>query len=153
MEKDFINSLAKIIERDLNQLEKEISLYANESSLWEIKGEIKNPGGNLCLHLCGNLQHFIGTLLGHTGYIRNRDNEFSAKGVLREQLLREIQKTKKDVLSTLEKLDPAVLKKEYPLQVLGYPMTTTYFLVHLVGHLNYHLGQVNYHRRLLPPSA
>ena len=41
------------------------------------------------------------------------------------------------------------LEKPYPLEVLGYPMTTGYFLIHLYGHLNWHLGQVNYHRRLV----
>jgi uncharacterized damage-inducible protein DinB len=59
------------------------------------------------------------------------------------------------VRETLGKLAAADLTSQYPLQVLGYPMTTTYFLVHLYGHLNYHLGQVNYLRRLLqqPPSG
>jgi len=79
MEKEFIASINKIIERDLNKLEEEINLYSSEETIWKIDREIKNSGGNLCLHLCGNLQHFIGAILGKTGYIRNRDNEFIAK--------------------------------------------------------------------------
>ncbi|MCK6618476.1 MAG: DUF1572 domain-containing protein [Cyclobacteriaceae bacterium] len=149
MEKDFLASLIKLFDRDLTTLEKEINLYPTEGAIWNLGGEIKNTAGNLCLHLCGNLQHFIGTVLGHSGYVRNRDYEFAARDLTREQLLREIQTTKEAVKSTLSQLDEVALQKEYPLQTLGYPMTTSYFLVHLFGHLNYHLGQINYHRRLV----
>ena len=149
MEKDFLLSLIQLFDRELTTLEKEITLYATEEAIWKIEGEIKNTAGNLCLHLCGNLQHFIGTVLGHMGYVRNRDHEFAARNTPREQLLREIQTTREIVKATLSKLDPVILQKEYPLQTLGYPMTTSYFLTHLYGHLNYHLGQINYHRRLI----
>ncbi|QOI97889.1 MAG: DUF1572 family protein [Flammeovirgaceae bacterium] len=149
MEKDFLASLIKLFDRELTTLEKEINLYPSEENIWKLGGEIKNTAGNLCLHLCGNLQHFIGTVLGHSGYVRNRDYEFAARSLTREHLLREVQTTREVVKSTLTKLDEAILQKEYPLQTLGYPMTTSYFLVHLYGHLNYHLGQINYHRRLI----
>ncbi|MBL0744527.1 DinB family protein [Chryseolinea lacunae] len=141
-------SLHKIFARDLAKLEEEIKQYPTEESLWNISGAIKNPGGNLCLHLCGNLQNYIGAVLGNTGYVRNRDLEFSARNIARKDLLAEIQKTRQAVSSTLEKMDPAVLEQEYPAPVFDYPMTTSYFLIHLSAHLGYHLGQVNYHRRL-----
>lgn len=146
---DMIPSMIKLFERDLSKLEEEIQLYPDEVSLWRIAGEIKNSGGNLCLHLCGNLRHFLGSILGATGYTRNRDHEFSARDIPMQELVAEIQKTKQDVLTTLEGLHANVLDHEYPLQVFGYPMTTTFFLVHLSSHLTYHLGQINYHRRLL----
>ena len=149
MEQEFTTSVSKIIERDLNKLAEEINLYPTEDSIWKIDGEIKNSGGNLCLHLCGNLQHFIGAILGKTNYVRNRDHEFAAKGIARAELLNQIQQSKDAVKSTLQKLDSSVLKAEFPIQVLGYPMSTMYFLIHLTSHLEYHLGQINYHRRLL----
>ena len=149
MEKEFIASINKIIERDLNKLEDEINLYSSEETIWKINGEIKNSGGNLCLHLCGNLQHFIGAILGKSGYVRNRDNEFAAKGVASRELVAEILQTKEAVKSSLEKLDINILVQEYPVTVFNYSMTTTHFLIHLTAHLEYHLGQVNYHRRLL----
>src|SRR5687767_1187041 len=124
MEKEFIASINKLIERDLNKLEEEISLYPAESIIWKIDKEIKNSGGNLCLHLCGNLQHFIGVILGKSDYVRNREHEFAAKGIAQQTLIAEIQKTKAAVKSGLEKLDTKELTKEYPIQVLGYPMTT-----------------------------
>ncbi len=145
----FTGSIIKIIERDLTVLEKEISLYPNESILWITKGEIKNSAGNLCLHLCGNLQHYIGAVLGNTNYIRNRENEFNAKGISKQDLIAEIVRTKNAVIDTMAGLSEESLDQPYPEEVFKVPMTTTYFLIHLTAHLGYHLGQINYHRRLL----
>lgn len=149
MENPFIHSVHTIIERDLKKLEEEMKLYPSEASLWNVSGSIKNPAGNLCLHLCGNLQHYIGKVLGGSGYIRNRDHEFAARNISHDDLISEIQRTKAAVTSALEKLDPNTLDATYPEQVFSYSMTTSYFLIHLVSHLGYHLGQINYHRRLL----
>jgi hypothetical protein len=152
MNNAFISSIHKIIDRDLKKLEEEIKLYPSEESLWTIEGVIKNAAGNLCLHLCGNLQHYIGAVLGGSGYIRDRDREFAARNLSRESLISEIQKTKVAVRSALEKVDPITLDNNYPEQVFSYSMTTSYFLIHLTSHLGYHLGQINYLRRLLPAT-
>jgi hypothetical protein len=149
MEKEFISSIEKLLNRDLQKLKTEIDLYPSDELLWKIEGEIKNSGGNLCLHLCGNLQHFIGAVLGNSGYVRNRDNEFAAKGLNKEELLTEIENTTKAVNNALKSINPSILIAEYPGQVLGYSMTTSYFLIHLTAHLEYHLGQINYHRRII----
>jgi uncharacterized damage-inducible protein DinB len=149
MEKQFLESVTRLLLRDLRKLEEEIRLFPDDASVWSIRGDIKNPAGNLCLHLCGNLQHYIGRVLGGTAYIRNRDNEFAAKNVSRSQLHDEIQRAAQAVAETLESLDPGVLLKEYPEKVFDYPMTTMHFLIHLEAHLGYHLGQVNYHRRMI----
>ena len=144
-----LDSLQKLFARDIDLLYKEIDAYARETSLWVSQGEIKNSAGNLCLHLCGNLQHFVGTVLGKTPYVRNRDAEFNDKNIPKADLLREITATKLAVGNTLQELDASALSKEYPLQVFGEPMSTEYFLIHLLSHLTYHRGQINYHRRLL----
>jgi uncharacterized damage-inducible protein DinB len=144
-----IETLLKLFDRDLQRLEEEINLYESEEAIWRLDGDIKNTAGNLCLHLCGNLQHYIGANLGHTSYARNRDNEFAAKGISKTELIAEVQKTRQTVRDTLETLKPSVLEAEYPEKVYEYSMTTAYFLIHLTAHLNYHLGQVNYHRRIL----
>jgi hypothetical protein len=146
-----VETLLKLFDRDLLRLEEEINLYQSEEALWNIGGEIKNTAGNLCLHLCGNLQHYIGANLGRIAYVRNRDNEFAAKGLSKAQLIAEVQKTRQTVRESLETLKPSVLESEYPEKVYEYPMTTGYFLIHLTAHLNYHLGQINYHRRILQP--
>lgn len=146
------DSIKKVMLRHLQQLKKEIDAYANEEDIWLLNGEIANTAGNLCLHLCGNLQHFIGTTLGNTNYVRKRDEEFSLKNVAIAQLHQEIDRTIETVTNTLDRLDQNSLQKEYPIQVFGEPMTTEFFLVHLTSHLGYHLGQINYHRRILAKS-
>jgi len=141
--------LIEIYDRDLAKLKAELEQYQNEADIWKIDGAILNSAGNLSLHLCGNLQHFFGAILGKTGYVRDRDAEFSRSGVSREDLLAEIDETGRVVRTTLERLDDAAFAAEYPIKVFGDPMTTGFFAVHLAAHLNWHLGQINYHRRLL----
>lgn len=142
-------SLLEIFERDLNKLKDEISLYRDENSLWIVKKEISNSAGNLCLHLIGNLNHFIGATLGNTGYVRNRDNEFAAKNILRQDLISEIEKTIEVVFNTLNKLSAEDFEKDFPVQKHDKIVKTDFMLLHLLTHFNYHLGQINYHRRMI----
>lgn len=142
-------SLQSLFARDLNKLKTEIESYQDERNLWKTDKNISNSAGNLCLHLVGNLNHYIGATLGHSGYLRIRDLEFSLKDIPRAKLIQQIESTLEIVNSSLERLSPEDLHKQYPSEPLGYEMTTGYFLIHLFGHLNYHLGQINYHRRLL----
>lgn len=144
-----IEILKSLYNRDLNKLKIEIESYQNEESLWKIDKNILNSGGNLCLHLLGNLNTYIGAELGKTGYVRQRDLEFSMKDIPKTELLEKLETLIEIVDSALGKLSDEDLKKDYPTEALGYKMTTEYFLIHLLSHLNYHLGQINYHRRLL----
>jgi len=144
-----IDSIKSLFERDLKKLKKEIGLYSTEANLWIIDKEIANSGGNLCFHLIGNLNHFIGAQLGGTGFLRQRELEFSSKNIPREQLIVEIDKTIVVIQSALDGLTDDDLKSQYPILVFSHKMTVGYFLIHLTTHLSYHLGQINYHRRLL----
>jgi uncharacterized damage-inducible protein DinB len=141
--------LAELYERDLDKLRTEIASYENEAVLWKAAEGISNSSGNLCLHLTGNLKLFFGAVLGETGYVRDRDAEFANKDISRTEMIADIDATKNIVLSTLAALTEDDLDKPYPIEVFGHPMTTGYFLTHLATHFNYHLGQINYHRRLL----
>ena len=142
-------TLIEIFERDLQKLVTEINLYKDEDKLWLVSKGISNSAGNLCLHLLGNLNHFIGATLGHTGYVRYRDDEFSLKNIPRQDLVTNIQNCKLIVKESLANLSEAELQNDFPLDVFGKKNTTEFMLVHLATHLSYHLGQVNYHRRLL----
>jgi len=142
-------TLIKLFTRDLYKLKIEIESYSNERNLWLVEKSITNSAGNLCLHLVGNLNAFIGAQLGNSNYIRQRDLEFSNKDVPRSELLKMVDDTIAVVENTLGKLKEQDLEKEYPLLVFKEKTTTEYFLMHLVTHLTYHLGQINYHRRLL----
>lgn len=144
-----IDSLIKIFKRDLLKLKFEIESYQDEGNLWIVDKEIINSAGNLCLHLIGNLNTYIGSDLGNTGYIRQRDLEFSLKDVPRTELIKKIDEVSIIIVDTLLKMNPDDLQKEFSRRVFEEKMTTEYFLIHLTTHLAYHLGQINYHRRLL----
>jgi uncharacterized damage-inducible protein DinB len=141
--------LAKLFERDILKLKDEIMAYHDDRQLWIIKEQINNSGGNLCLHLMGNLQHYIGKVLGGSGYMRDRPAEFSRKNISKEDLAGELEETVIVVNKAVASLTEAELEKQYPEKVFEYDMTVRYFLLHLLAHLNYHLGQINYHRRLI----
>lgn len=142
-------SLRSLFNRDLSKLKTEIEAYQKEENLWKIDKNIANSAGNLTLHLVGNINHFIGAQLGNTGYVRHRELEFSLNDVPRAELIEKLEATIVMIDSVLPQLSEEDLKKEYPLVVFERAMTTDYFLIHLVAHLDYHLGQINYHRRLL----
>lgn len=141
--------LIKLFNRELDKLKNELNHYSDEKRLWIVDHEISNSAGNLAIHLVGNLNHFIGASLGKTGYIRQRDLEFSNKHVPREEILRDIDQTKLMIEATLSTLPEEVLDSEFRRNPFEDFMTTEFFLLHLLTHLSYHLGQINYHRRLL----
>jgi hypothetical protein len=101
------------------------------------------------LHLVGNLDTYIGASLGNSGYVRDRDAEFALKGIPRSELITRINSTIQTIQKVIPTLSKEQLESEYPLLVLKEKTTTEYFLIHLAMHLSYHLGQVNYHRRLI----
>ncbi|UTA67065.1 DUF1572 family protein [Emticicia sp. 21SJ11W-3] len=143
-----IISLIKLLDRDLLRLKREIEAYKTEDLLWVTPGEISNSAGNLCLHLMGNLNHYIGAQLGNTGYERNRPVEFSDKNVPRAELIEKIEATRLMLPTVLNTLTPDHLASNHTEEYNNGQDTNEYFLIHTYGHFNYHLGQINYHRRL-----
>ncbi|MBP2615026.1 putative damage-inducible protein DinB [Chryseobacterium jejuense] len=133
----------------MNRLESEIEAYQYEINMWKTEKNISNSAGNLCLHLIGNLNHFIGAQLGNTDYIRQRDLEFSLKNIPRNELIEKIQATAVMVDRILSTLTEASLKNEYSRAPGEEKISTIHFLIHYIAHLDYHLGQINYYRRLL----
>lgn len=134
----------------LTQLQQELEAYPDEQQLWLCPTGISNSAGNLCTHLIGNLHHFIGHGLGDTGYVRDRPLEFSIKDVPRATLLSQVEATRQMVQTVLSQLSD--LEAPYPKQLRDehhgqYSIQKE--LVRLSMHLSYHVGQVNYHRRLL----
>lgn len=144
-----VASIAAIIERELRTLRSQLESYSDERDLWLVAPGISNPPGVLAAHLVGNLQHFIGARMGGTGYVRDRDAEFARRDRSRDELLAAIDETRGVIHATLAALPEHELDKDYPDVVAGVRVTTGDFLIHLATHLAYHLGQVDYHRRLL----
>jgi hypothetical protein len=143
------NTLLSLFERDLNKVINELNNYHTESNIWKIEQNISNSAGNLTLHIIGNLNTYIGKEIGNTNYVRNRELEFSQKNVPRLELTNRIGETILMITKSLKVLNIEDLKKEYPILVFSEMTTTEYLLVHLTTHLTYHLGQINYHRRLI----
>ena len=139
--------LLQLYDRDLTLLAAEVNLYPSDESLWKVIPGTTNSGGNLVLHLCGNLRHYIGFRLGQVDYRRDRPAEFASRGLSRGELLTLIELARQAVATALSTLPAARLDEPYPEEVLGAPMAVGFFLIHLNGHLRYHTGQVNYHRR------
>lgn len=142
-------SFQEIYGRGFDKLYAEISAYTDENLLWVTAPGTGNSAGNLCLHLLGNINHFIGAQLGHTGYVREREREFSDKNVPRQTLLQNIRDTREMAIRVLGTLTAEDLQKTYPIQFQIGPKDTEYMLVFFTIHLEYHLGQINYHRRIL----
>jgi uncharacterized damage-inducible protein DinB len=146
MMKDWI---ATVMTRELKALRREVESYPSDADLWRSVPGIVNPGGNLVLHLAGNIQYFVGAVFGGTGYKRYRDAEFGSRDLPRAELLKEIDKALAAVATGLARVSDADLTKPFPEAVGGVTPTTGAFLAHLAVHLSYHLGQVDYHRRII----
>ncbi len=144
-----VNDIREVYLRNLRSLITEIEAYFNEADIWKLAPGINNCAGNLALHLAGNLNFFIGTYLGNTGYVRDRDREFSDKNIPKANLLQVLENVYAMTDTTLSALNETQLNAPYPTDKFGAGKTTAYVLVYLLGHLTYHLGQINYHRRLL----
>jgi len=136
-----------LFKRELGHLKEELLAFRDEKDLWRVQGELKNSAGNLALHLNGNLNHYVGATIGKTGYVRERDKEFSEKNIPREELLRMTGETERMLADVIGKLSDEDLLRPYPTSSFGEGTKIAYVLVQLFGHFNYHLGQVNSLRR------
>jgi len=140
---------ATILERDLNQCILELEAYRMEAHLWVLEGQVKNSGGNLALHTAGSIQHFIGAVLGKNGYLRNRDREFSDRGITRPEIIARLRQAIAVVKEVLPPLTEEALAQDLPEKIGGNTISIGLFLLHVISHVKYHLGQLNYHRCLL----
>lgn len=137
--------LIDLYKKELERLKQEILAYAADDQLWSTPSN-SIAAGNLCLQLTGSLQHYIGNLIGDSGYIRNKEAELKAKNLSRERLLEEVDNTSNIVVNTLEELSKTELQKVFPTTEFEEPVTTEYYLLHLLTVLGYYLGQIRYHR-------
>lgn len=138
--------LANFYERDIRKLIEEVNLFKNEEDLWRTQGDVKNSAGNLVLHIIGGTSYLIGTQLAQTGYVRHRDQEFIQKGVGRKELVSQLEAL---IPVITEALNTRQMEEEYPILFDDMKVPNEYVFVRLLAHLDYHLGQVNYLRRML----
>jgi uncharacterized damage-inducible protein DinB len=143
------STIAAILDRDLRTLRREVEAYADERDLWRTAPGTPNVAGTLVLHLAGNLQHYIGACLGGSGYVRDRAAEFARRDVPRAELIREIEAARAAVTTALAGLTEKRLAGDFPEPIADRRVATGEYLVHLATHFAYHLGQIDYHRRLV----
>ena len=141
--------LARVIVRDVNAVRRELEAYPDEGAIWALPPGIANSAGTLALHIAGNLQHFFGAVLGGSGYKRDRAAEFAKREVPRSALIVELEAAIVAVGLGVSKVTAARLAEDYPEVVGGHRVVTGEWLIHLVAHTGYHLGQIDYHRRLV----
>lgn len=144
-----VDAVCAILDRDLQALAREVQAYPDDASLWQLPEGVLNSTGTLVLHLTGNIQHYVGARLGGTGYVRDRAAEFAARDVPRATLLRQIEAASAAVRVAADKLDDDTLRADFPEVVAGMRVAVGEYLIHLVSHFDYHLGQVDYHRRMV----
>ena len=145
----FTADIRLLLIRELDGLSREVGQFPDDDWLWATRTGVTNSAGNLALHVAGNLQHFVGALLGQTGYVRDRDAEFSTQSGTRESVQRELQRAADAVAGTLERLDPSTLTEPMPGTPADMVIPTERFLLQLVAHAAFHLGQVGYLRRIV----
>lgn len=159
-----VDWFATILIRDLEGCKREIAAFSEEAAVWATPAGITNSSGTLALHLAGNIQHFVGAVLGASGYVRDRDREFAARGVPKAALLAELDAAIAAVRMAMGKDRLVDLDAPYPERVGGkIDVVTGDWLLSLAAHLAFHLGQMGYHRRLvtgdgtsigpIPPTA
>ncbi|MDQ6717495.1 MAG: DinB family protein [Gemmatimonadota bacterium] len=142
-----------VLLREIESVRSSIEAYPSDESLWAPVPGITNTGGTLALHIAGNLRHFLGNFLGGVPFTRDREAEFSNRSATRADLVALIEETRKAIAASIPKLSNVVLARPFPLQIVGRTVGTADFVVHLASHLAYHLGQMDYHRRIVTGEA
>lgn len=148
-----VSELRKVINRDLETVYRELELYPDDDSLWSTPPGCANPGGTLVLHIVGNLRHYIGAQLGGTLYVRDREAEFATRNVERHQLQQIVAQARDEIDGTFERMNENALSNPAQAPLAEGDVTTGLWLMHLAVHLSYHLGQLDYHRRLVTGDA
>jgi uncharacterized damage-inducible protein DinB len=144
-----IRILQTLLLRELAAVRRSVEAYPDDASIWVQPAGLPNAAGTLVLHLAGNLRSYIGTVLGGGSYQRDRPAEFSRRDVPRAELLAELDATAGEIARTMPMLTDAMLSQPYPQQIGGHVLRTDVFLTHIATHLAYHLGQIDYHRRVV----
>lgn len=80
MPANFVQSAKSALIDKLGQFLDEVGQLAQpftDAERWTRPMDPANSIGHLVLHLTGNLHHFVGGQLGKTGYVRDREKEFT----------------------------------------------------------------------------
>ncbi len=143
-----VEDFTKALTQKLTNLQNEIMAYDSDELFQKTPPGAPNSAEVLSKHIVGNLNWYIGAQLGGTGYERDRDAEFVPGVYTRETLYDSIAETKDMVTKVLGDLWNEDLTKIYPIPFKDHEITIHAMLLTLTSHLDYHLGQINYGRRI-----
>jgi hypothetical protein len=143
-----LENLEMLYLREVATLGRELDLYSDDRSVWRELPGLPNPAGTLFLHLSGSLQYFFGAVLGKSGYVRDRAAEFSKRDVPRSEIKRELARARQGVKAGFANLTEEHLGQVFPVQYADAEVSTQLTLLQFLSHLTYHLGQIDYHRRV-----
>jgi hypothetical protein len=145
--------VVRLLCRELQTFAREVEAFPDDDSLWRTLPGVTNSAGNLALHVAGNLKHYVGAVLGRTGYVRQREAEFATREGRRSDIARELNEAAEVVSRVLPGVPGDVLAAPFPEAVGGVTPRCDRFLLHLCTHLAFHLGQASYLRRILTQDA
>ena len=141
--------VALVLTREVDAIAREIEAFPDDATLWQVSPGVTNSAGNLALHIAGNLQHFVGALLGRTGYVRDRDREFAQRSGTRREVVEELLRARATVAQVLPLLPASALETTLEAHSMPGPVPAQRLLLHLCAHAGFHLGQIGYLRRIL----
>lgn len=123
----------------------------DERQFWTKPFEPGNSFGHLVLHLTGNLRWFVGAQLGGTGYVREREREFTETNPpAKAEALAGLEEAVATFRRVVEGLSAERLTAPHPTERFG---TVVNALVHLISHFALHRGQLSYIARLAAVGA
>jgi uncharacterized damage-inducible protein DinB len=112
----------------------------SDEQIWRRNCSNENAVGNLILHLCGNVQQWIGYSIGGDPDTRNRPAEFSATNAPRAELEEKLRATIEHALDILRKFPPQRLADV--VQTQNGQSTALEAIYQVVGHFQQHAGQI-----------
>jgi uncharacterized damage-inducible protein DinB len=122
-----------------------------EGQLWRRPIDPGNSIGHLILHLTGNLNHFVGGMLGGTGYVRDREREFTETDLpSKEELLSKLDEAVATFRRVVGGLSAEQFAEPHPEERFGPVLRA---LVQLIAHFALHRGQMTYLRRMVQPDT
>jgi hypothetical protein len=120
----------------------------SSEQVWQRPFPYGNSIGNLILHLTGNLNYYIGAQIAGTGYIRQRDLEFSDGGKPKGELLKLFDDAIQITVATIEKQSDHDWSTPYYAERADGSTRFAQVLA-CAGHAYHHVGQIIYLQREL----
>ena len=131
------------------QLHKWVAPLSNEQ-FWHKPYPYGNSVGHLVLHLTGNLNYYIGARVAETGYVRDRDREFTDKNPPpKEEALRVFDRTIAMVVAAVRMQRADDWGKAYTAEREPEAAGRFQIFVRFAGHAYHHVGQIVYLTREL----